>query len=287
MILSMTGYGKAECTYSQKRISVEIKTLNSKHLDANVRLPNSYKGKDIGIRQRLSQALKRGKIDCSFNLETLDSQKDVTLNTDVIKSYYVSLKTIADELGNKDELMSVVMRLPHVINSEAEDIDEDEWRQIESVLEQAITAVNEFRKAEGQTLKLDFEQRIAIIRKHLVDVEIIEKERIQAIQSNITEQLNNLKLNVDENRFEQEMIYYLEKLDITEEITRLNIHLDYFLEVMSSTLSQGKKLGFIAQEIGREINTIGSKANNAAMQKLVVQMKDELEKIKEQLLNVL
>ncbi len=287
MILSMTGYGKAECTYSQKRISVEIKTLNSKHLDANVRLPNSYKGKDIGIRQRLSQALKRGKIDCSFYLETLDSQKDVTLNTDVIKSYYVSLKTIADELGNKDELMSVVMRLPHVINSEAEDIDEDEWRQIESVLEQAITAVNEFRKAEGQTLKLDFEQRIAIIRKHLVDVEIIEKERIQAIQSNITEQLNNLKLNVDENRFEQEMIYYLEKLDITEEITRLNIHLDYFLEVMSSTLSQGKKLGFIAQEIGREINTIGSKANNAAMQKLVVQMKDELEKIKEQLLNVL
>lgn len=287
MILSMTGYGKAECAYSQKRISVEIKTLNSKHFDANVRLSNSYRGKDIGIRQRLSQALKRGKIDCSFLIETLDSQKDVTLNTDVIKSYYHALKTMSDELGNKDELMSVVMRLPHVINSDVVDIDEDEWKQIESVLEQAITAVNEFRKAEGQTLKLDFEQRIAIIRKHLVDVESIEKERILAIQSNITEQLNNLKLNVDENRFEQEMIYYLEKLDITEEITRLNIHLDYFLEVMSSTLSQGKKLGFIAQEIGREINTIGSKANNAAMQKLVVQMKDELEKIKEQLLNVL
>ena len=287
MLLSMTGFGKAECVFSHKKISVEIKTLNSKHFDANVRLSNTYKSKEVEIRQQLQGAFSRGKIDCSLYVEHLDKEKDISFNTDVIKSYYQTLKSMADELGSKDELMSVVMRMPHVISTEAEDIDEDEWQELLSVLLEAIKEVTDFRKVEGKKLTADFEQRITSIKNDLTLVKDIEKGRIKNIQASINEQLSELQLKVDENRFEQELIYYLEKLDISEEITRLNIHLDYFLEVMSGELSQGKKLGFIAQEIGREINTIGSKANDADMQRLVVQMKDELEKIKEQMLNVL
>lgn len=287
MLLSMTGFGKAEYVFSHKKISVEIKTLNSKHFDANVRLSNTYKSKEVEIRQQLQGAFSRGKIDCSLYVEHLDKEKDISFNTDVIKSYYQTLKSMADELGSEDELMSVVMRMPHVISTEAEDIDEDEWQELSSVLLEAIKEVTDFRKVEGKKLTADFEQRIKSIKNDLTLVKDIEKGRIKNIQASINEQLSELQLKVDENRFEQELIYYLEKLDISEEITRLNIHLDYFLEVMSGEVSQGKKLGFIAQEIGREINTIGSKANDADMQRLVVQMKDELEKIKEQMLNVL
>ena len=283
----MTGFGKAECILSNKKISIEIKTLNSKHFDANVRIPSVYKSKEVGIRQQLNLALNRGKIDCSLFIEKMEGEPSVQLDKKVITAYYTSLKSIAEKLGNTDELMSSVMRLPHVILTEKEEVEEDEWKEISNAIDQAIKAVNDYRQKEGNQLKLDFEQRIKTISTLLQSVEHIEKKRTERIQLSITNQIKDLKLSVDENRFEQEMIYYLEKLDVTEEITRLGIHLNYFLDVMNESNSQGKKLGFIGQEIGREINTIGSKANDADMQKLVVQMKDELEKIKEQLLNVL
>ena len=283
----MTGFGKAECILSNKKISIEIKTLNGKHFDANVRIPSVYKSKEVGIRQQLNQALNRGKIDCSLFIEKMEGEPSVQLDKKVITAYYTSLKSIAEQLGNTDELMSSVMRLPNVILTEKEESDEDEWREITNAIDQAIKAVNDYRQKEGNQLKLDFEQRIKTISTLLQSVEQVEKKRTERIQLSITNQIKDLKLSVDENRFEQEMIYYLEKLDVTEEITRLNIHLNYFLDVMNESNSQGKKLGFIGQEIGREINTIGSKANDADMQKLVVLMKDELEKIKEQLLNVL
>ena len=283
----MTGFGKAECILSNKKISIEIKTLNSKHFDANVRIPSVYKSKEVGIRQQLNLALNRGKIDCSLFIENREGEPSVQLDKKVITAYYTSLKSIAEKLGNTDELMSSVMRLPHVILTEKEEVEEDEWKEISNAIDQAIKAVNDYRQKEGNQLKLDFEQRIKTISTLLQSVEHIEKKRTERIQLSMTNQIKDLKLSVDENRFEQEMIYYLEKLDVTEEITRLGIHLNYFLDVMNESNSQGKKLGFIGQEIGREINTIGSKANDADMQKLVVQMKDELEKIKEQLLNVL
>ena len=287
MMLSMTGFGKAECITDQKKISVEIKTLNSKQLDINVRMPGSLKSKELALRQLLNKSLNRGKVDCFLFIEKLNGEQSVKLDNEVIKSYYSNLKSISQELDNSDELMSTVMRLPNVIQIEKDEIQENEWQEIAHAISQAIEAVNAYRQEEGQQLKRDFEQRIHTISNLLKGVEKIEKDRIKRIQSSIGNQLQELKLSIDENRFEQEMIYYLEKLDITEEITRLGIHLNYFLEVMNEANSQGKKLGFISQEIGREINTIGSKANNADMQKLVVQMKDELEKIKEQLLNVL
>ena len=283
----MTGFGKAECILSNKKISVEIKTLNSKHFDANVRIPSVYKSKEVGIRQQLNLALNRGKIDCSLFIEKMEGEPSVKLDKKVITAYYTSLKSIAEQLGNTDELMSSVMRLPHVILTEKDEVEEDEWKEITKAIDQAIKAVNDHRLKEGNQLKLDFEQRIKTISTLLQSVEQIGKKRTKRIQLSIANQIKDLKLSVDENRFEQEMIYYLEKLDVTEEIIRLGIHLNYFSDVMNESNSQGKKLGFIGQEIGREINTIGSKANDADMQKLVVQMKDELEKIKEQLLNVL
>lgn len=283
----MTGFGKAECILSNKKISVEIKTLNSKHFDANVRIPSVYKSKEVGIRQQLNLALNRGKIDCSLFIEKMEGEPSVKLDKKVITAYYTSLKSIAEQLGNTDELMSSVMRLPHVILTEKDEVEEDEWKEITKAIDQAIKAVNDYRLKEGNQLKLDFEQRIKTISTLLQSVEQIGKKRTERIQLSIANQIKDLKLSVDENRFEQEMIYYLEKLDVTEEIIRLGIHLNYFSDVMNESNSQGKKLGFIGQEIGREINTIGSKANDADMQKLVVQMKDELEKIKEQLLNVL
>ena len=287
MMLSMTGFGKAECITDHKKISVEIKTLNSKQLDINVRMPGSLKSKELALRQLLNKSLNRGKVDCFLFIEKLNGEQSVKLDSEVIKSYYNTLKSIRQELDNSDELMSTVMRLPNVIQIEKDEIQENEWEEITHAISQAIEEVNAYRQEEGQQLKKDFEQRIHTISNLIKGVEKIEKDRIKRIQSSIGNQLQELKVSIDENRFEQEMIYFLEKLDITEEITRLGIHLNYFLEVMNEANSQGKKLGFISQEIGREINTIGSKANDADMQKLVVQMKDELEKIKEQLLNVL
>ena len=287
MILSMTGYGKAETNTHNKKFTVEIKSLNSKQIDMNVRVPGSYRDKELSIRKLLSTALSRGKIDCSLYVENTGTEKTVNINTEVVKKYYHYLQNITKELDNNDELMSTVMRMPEVMKVEKEEIDPQEWETIESLIQQASNALTQFRKDEGQSLAQDFILRIENIRGLMHSIEKEEHQRVANIKERIVEKLGELKSNVDESRLEQELIYYLEKLDITEEIVRLSNHLNYFLVTMNSNISEGKKLGFICQEIGREVNTIGSKSNNAEMQQKVVQMKDELEKIKEQILNVL
>tara|TARA_B100001741_G_C16555165_1_gene602180 strand:- start:2511 stop:3362 length:852 start_codon:yes stop_codon:yes gene_type:complete len=283
----MTGYGKAETNAHNKKFTVEIKSLNSKQIDMNVRVPSSYRDKELKIRKLLSTALSRGKIDCSLFVEYTGTEKTANINAEVVKKYYRDLQNIAKELDNNDELMSTVMRMPEVMKAEKEEIDPQDWKTIESLIQQAASALTQFRKNEGQSLAQDFTLRIENIRGLMLSIEKEEHQRVANIRAHIVEKLGELKSNVDESRLEQELIYYLEKLDVTEEIVRLSNHLNYFLETMNSDISEGKKLGFICQEIGREVNTIGSKSNNAEMQQQVVQMKDELEKIKEQILNVL
>lgn len=287
MILSMTGYGKAETNAHNKKFTVEIKSLNSKQIDMNVRVPGSFREKELNIRKLLSTALSRGKIDCSLFVEYTGIEKTANINAEVVKKYYRELQNIANDLDNNDELMSTVMRMPEVLKVEKEEIDPQEWETIESLIQQAASALTLFREDEGQSLAQDFKLRIENIRDLMLCIEKKEHQRVANIKERIVEKLGELKSNVDESRLEQELIYYLEKLDVTEEIVRLSNHLNYFLETMNSDISEGKKLGFICQEIGREVNTIGSKSNNAEMQQQVVQMKDELEKIKEQILNVL
>ena len=287
MILSMTGFGKAEINTQNKKLTIEIKSLNSKQIDMSVRMPSAYREKELSIRKTVGQSLNRGKIDVALFVEQTHSELSATINSEVVKAYYSDLKGITKELDNTDDIMSSIMRLPDVLKSKKEEIDESEWTQIESLLSQAIDAITNYRADEGRILAEDFELRIENIRTSLNEIAAYEKSRIEKIKGSIREKIDELKVSADENRFEQELIYYIEKLDITEEITRLNLHLNYFIEVMQSANSQGKKLGFICQEIGREINTIGSKSNDATMQQEVVKMKDELEKIKEQILNVL
>ena len=287
MILSMTGFGKAEINTQNKKLTIEIKSLNSKQIDMSVRMPSAYREKELSIRKTVAQSLNRGKIDVALFVEQTHSELAATINSEVVKAYYSDLKGIAKELDNTDDIMSSIMRLPDVLKSKKEEIDESEWTQIESLLSQAIDAITNYRADEGRILAEDFALRIENIRTSLDEIAAYEKSRIEKIKGSIREKIDELKVSADENRFEQELIYYIEKLDITEEITRLNLHLNYFIEVMQSANSQGKKLGFICQEIGREINTIGSKSNDATMQQEVVKMKDELEKIKEQILNVL
>ena len=287
MIQSMTGYGKAETVAHNKKFTVEIKSLNSKQIDMNVRVPGSFRDKELKIRKLLSTALSRGKIDCSLFVEYSGTEKTANINAEVVKKYYHELQIIAKELDNNDELMSTVMRMPEVMKLEKEEINPHEWETIESLIHQASNALIQFRKDEGQSLAQDFKLRIENIRGLMLKIEKEEHQRVANIKERIVEKLGELKSDIDEIRMEQELIYFLEKLDVTEEIIRLSNHLNYFLETMNSDISEGKKLGFICQEIGREINTIGSKSNNAEMQQQVVQMKDELEKIKEQILNVL
>jgi len=287
MILSMTGFGKAEINTQNKKLTIEIKSLNSKQIDMSVRMPSAYRGKELSVRKTVGQSLNRGKIDVALFVEQTHSELSATINSEVVKAYYSDLKGIAKELDNTDDIMSSIMRLPDVLKSKKEEIDESEWTQIESLLSQAIDAITNYRADEGRVLAEDFALRIENIRTSLNEIAAYEKSRIEKIKGSIREKIDEIKVSADENRFEQELIYYIEKLDITEEITRLNLHINYFIEVMQSANSQGKKLGFICQEIGREINTIGSKSNDATMQQEVVKMKDELEKIKEQILNVL
>jgi uncharacterized protein (TIGR00255 family) len=283
----MTGFGKAEINTQNKKLTIEIKSLNSKQIDMSVRMPSAYREKELSIRKTVAQSLNRGKIDVALFVEQTHSELSATINSEVVKAYYSDLKGIAKELDNTDDIMSSIMRLPDVLKSKKEEIEESEWTQIESLLSQAIDAITNYRADEGRILAEDFALRIENIRTSLNEIATYEKSRIEKIKGSIREKIDEIKVSADENRFEQELIYYIEKLDITEEITRLNLHLNYFIEVMQSANSQGKKLGFICQEIGREINTIGSKSNNATMQQEVVKMKDELEKIKEQILNVL
>jgi len=291
MIRSMTGYGKAECLLADKKLTIEIKSLNSKQLDTNTRLPSLYKEKEIDIRQKIASELDRGKVECSFYYELSGEAISGTINEAVVKRYYEQLYKISGELGLQTslELLSTVMRMPDTIRTEKPEIEEKEWTLVKAALKQALDQVNKFRLQEGKSLDSDLRQRVDAINEKLEKVERYEKERIDVVRERIGKHLEDLGMKdaVDENRFEQELIYYIEKLDISEEKVRLANHCHYFMETLDDKGPTGKKLGFISQEMGREINTLGSKANHKELQKLVVEMKDELERIKEQILNVL
>ena len=286
MIQSMTGFGKATLQLPTKKITVEVKSLNSKGLDLSVRMPSVYREMELGLRNEISLALERGKIDFSIYIESTAEQTSTKVNVPIVKAYMAQLREVYGD-ADETELMKMAVRMPDTMKIEREEIDENDWLEIQKVIKEAISNILNFRQAEGVSLENEFQLRIGNIRSYMNDALALDPERVQAIKDRLQTAISELKVNVDENRFEQELIYYLEKLDITEEKVRLNNHLDYFIEELNGEDSNGKKLGFISQEIGREINTIGSKANFAPMQKMVVQMKDELEKIKEQLLNVL
>jgi len=281
----MTGFGKTETQWEDKNLSVEIRSLNSKNADINLRTPSYLREMDTEIRKRIAQQLHRGKIDLNIFIEFNGQNAPSTINTSVVKSYIGQLKEIGDVSEN--EMMAIAMRLPDTLSSERETLQEVEKEAIFNLLNQVIKDIESYRRDEGKALEKDFLKRIDLIEGHLTSVIKIDPERSDKIEQKLRSALDDLKIEVDTNRFEQELIFYLEKFDITEEEVRLKNHLDYFKEVMKNDFPNGKKLGFIAQEMGREINTIGSKANHAELQKVVVQMKDELEKIKEQLLNVL
>ncbi len=287
----MTGFGKATCELPGKKISIEIKSLNSKQLDVSMRLPNIYREKDLILRNEIANKLGRGKVDVGFYIDFLGNEKVTSINAQAIENYFNQLSPIADKLGlmDKTDILRAIMPLPDTIKTEQAELDEEEWKMIAATFSQAIQCLDEFRTQEGLSLKNEVTSRIENIKSLSQQIEPYEKERIEKIRERILDQLNDLKekIKVDENRFEQEMIFYLEKLDITEEKVRLANHLDYFNETIANEEMVGKKLGFITQEIGREINTLGSKANHSEVQKLVIQMKDELEKIKEQNLNIL
>jgi uncharacterized protein (TIGR00255 family) len=279
----MTGYGKSEVQLENKKVTIEIRSLNSKNLDINARFPTLYKEKEMEVRKWLSRELLRGKIDLMLFVETTGEETSTRINKGIVEGYLEQLEGIRKE----SDILSIAMRLPDVLKTEREELDETEWQKIEEGISSAIMKLKEFRSSEGNELKRDFEHRIALLEEKLKEVISIDPERLEGVRARLDKSIQELKVDVDENRFEQELIYYLEKLDITEEKVRLNKHLSYFLDSLNEKHSNGKKLGFISQEMGREINTIGSKANFAPMQKVVVEMKDELEKIKEQLLNVL
>ena len=288
---SMTGFGKAVSEIPGKKVTVEVRSLNSKQLDLNLRLPYLYKEKELELRTDISKQIERGKIDLTVFTESTQETMPVAINKSLVKIYYNELKALSEELNeNNQNLLSLIVKMPEVMKAEREvaEFDEAEWKQVKSTIDKAIEAFQKFRDDEGRTLSVEFITRIGIIDKLLTDIISMDSSRVEnirtRIKNNIAEAIEKEK--IDQNRFEQELIYYIEKLDITEEKLRLKTHIDYFMSTMNEPAS-GRKLGFITQEIGREINTIGSKANDAVVQKLVVQMKDELEKIKEQLLNVL
>ncbi|WP_229331113.1 YicC/YloC family endoribonuclease [Flavobacterium ammonificans] len=286
MIQSMTGFGKATLQLPTKKITVEVKSLNSKGLDLNVRMPSLYREMELGLRNQIALKLERGKVDFSIFIESTAEQTSTKVNVPIVKGYMEQLRAVYAE-ADEVELMKMAIRMPDTMKIEREEIDEKDWAQIETVIEEALQNILNFRKDEGESLEKEFQLRIANIRRYMNEALALDHERVQTIKDRLHNAITELKVAVDENRFEQELIYYLEKLDITEEKVRLTNHLDYFLETIKGTEANGRKLGFITQEMGREINTMGSKSNHAQMQKLVVQMKDELEKIKEQVLNVL
>ena len=285
MIQSMTGYGKAEIQFENKNYVLELRSLNSKGLELNARLPIHVREIEIRLKKSIGEFLKRGKIDMNLNIENISGSTAKTINVAAVNQYIEQLKSIED--GDRLELLKIALKLPDTLKTEIEDFDEAEIELIETLLKKAINAMIGFRSDEGKILETEFNKRLDNLEGLLKEVEIIDPERSTKIKEKLKSALDALQAEVDQNRFEQELIYYLEKYDITEEKVRLKNHIDYFKKTLGSDTSNGKKLGFIAQEIGREINTIGSKANHAGLQKLVIQMKDELEKIKEQLLNVL
>jgi len=285
MIQSMTGFGKHVIQLPSKKITVELKSLNSKSLDLNARMPSAYREKEPELRKIIATALARGKVDFSLYVEFTGNETSAEVNETAVRNYMNQLRSIAD--GDDLRLLEMALRMPDSLKTEREDIEADEYEAIQLAVKEALKEINKFRSEEGSILEKDFLLRIQNLQILLGKVEQMDPDRQSDVRIRLEKAVSDLQADVDENRFEQELVYYLEKYDITEEKVRLDNHLNYFATTLSSKDSNGKKLGFIAQEIGREINTIGSKANYAPMQQLVVQMKDELEKIKEQMLNVL
>lgn len=291
MIQSMTGYGKAIGTYQDKKITVEVKSLNSKFFDLNLRIPGFYRENELTLQKMLSKLIVRGKVDFSIYVELPPKANSTKINHEVVTTYFNDLKSLATGLGIEDEskLLEMAMKMPDVYSQEREELDENEWKAVEGFIEEAVANFQDFRKREGEALHNEFAGYINRIGDLLKEVEQYEGERIETVKtrlkSNLEEKLENPQY--DKNRFEQELIYFIEKYDVTEEKVRLTGHLSYFLDVIKANKSEGKKLGFISQEIGREVNTLGSKANHQEIQKIVVEMKDQLEKIKEQVLNTL
>lgn len=288
MIQSMTGYGKSVLQLPTKKVTIEIKSLNSKNLDLNVRIPSYYREKELQVRKELASALVRGKVDFSIYVEMTADETSTTVNKAVVSEYIKQLRNVVQTGFSDDvELLKMAVRMPDSLKTEREELDEKEWSEIYKHIRIATKDIIQYRVDEAASLEEDFKQRIQNIQGFLADVRELDGDRIEHVKERLQKAISELNVEVDQNRFEQELIYYLEKLDINEEKVRLANHLEYFLTQLSTPDSNGKKLGFIVQEIGREINTIGSKANFAPMQKHVIQMKNELEKIKEQILNVL
>jgi len=286
MIQSMTGFGKATLQLPTKKITVEVKSLNSKGLDLSVRMPSVYREMELGLRNQIALKLERGKIDFSIFVENTAEQTATKVNVPIVKAYIAQMKEVIPD-ADATELMKMAVRMPDALKTERDDIDENDWSEIQKVVNDALVNIGNFRTSEGVSLEKEFLHRIANIMTMMNETVALDGERIQTVKTRLSNAIEELKVNLDENRFEQELIFYLEKYDITEEKVRLENHLNYFIETLAGTEANGRKLGFITQEMGREINTMGSKSNHAQMQKLVVQMKDELEKIKEQVLNVL
>ncbi len=285
MIQSMTGFGKYVIQLPSKRITVELKSLNSKGLDLNARMPAAYREKELELRKIIAGKLERGKIDFSLFVEITGEETTSEVNEGVVRQYMKQLKALAE--GDDIRFLEMALRMPDALKADKDTVDEQEYQAILQALEEALKEIEIFRSEEGKVLEQDFRERIAILNQLLEQIVALDPQRLANIREKLEKAVSDLKAGIDENRFEQELIYYLEKYDITEEKVRLSNHLAYFSDTLASADSNGKKLGFISQEIGREINTIGSKANYAPMQQLVVQMKDELEKVKEQMLNVL
>jgi uncharacterized protein (TIGR00255 family) len=288
MIQSMTGYGKSVLQLPTKKVTIEIKSLNSKSLDLNVRIPSYYKEKELDVRKKLANELIRGKVDFSIFVEMTSDETSTIVNPGVVKNYIQQLKNIVETASNNElELLKMAIQMPEALKTEREELDENEWELINNTVDKAIKEIIQYRIDEAAALEDDFRTRIANIRSYLEEVKSLDNQRIEFVKERLKKAIDDLKVTVDENRFEQELIYYLEKLDINEEKVRLENHLNYFLQTLETEDSNGRKLGFIVQEMGREINTTGSKANFAPMQKAVIQMKNELEQIKEQILNIL
>lgn len=291
MIQSMTGFGRATCDLAEKVVVIEVKTLNSKQLDLNLRIPTQYREKEMDLRNELVNRLKRGKVDVNVSVEYKEGRQAIQINSVNIMNYYRQLKALSDQMGisSTDSLLQAIIRLPDAVIAEKEVPDAEEWNKFQFAFTLAIDELEQFRNQEGKALAFDIMNRINLIETLLTQVDPFEKERENTIRTKLNSSLLEFipQESLDKNRFEQELIYYLEKFDISEEKTRLKHHCQYFVEVMKEPDQVGRKLGFVAQEIGREINTIGSKANHSGIQKIVVMMKDELEKVKEQLMNIL
>lgn len=291
MIKSMTGFGKAVCELPNKKVHIEIKSLNSKQLDINTRIPAIYREKELELRNEIADTLYRGKVDVTMIVESFLPDKLAQINETVFENYHHQLKTISDKLGisTGTDYIRTILSLPDTLKVEIAELDENEWAMIKMAIGDAIRAIDDFRTREGAVLEADISERTRLIGSFLKEIEPYEQLRLEKIKSRIRENVAELadKNKIDENRFEQELIYYIEKLDVSEEKVRLQNHIEYFLETVKEDQAVGKKLAFITQEMGREINTLGSKANDSEIQKLVIRMKDELEKIKEQTLNIL